>query len=141
MTRPGPGMPHGIYRYVDGSWRIYRRDGEALRLGEVGDGTYVIYFYNIRCPACRMFSPQWSIFAEVLSRRLEGNLHIFVVLCDWFARECSSQAASMTFESYDISSSPTVYIAKVNGGRVIDYTTLSGYMRAEELFKIVKRYI
>ncbi|MEB3773824.1 MAG: thioredoxin family protein [Desulfurococcales archaeon] len=140
MARPGPGMPHGIYKLSDGTWILYRREGGPLKPGEAGDGTYIIYFYNIRCPACRMFSPQWSIFAETMAPKLGENIHLFVVLCDWFSRDCDSPAAAETFNTLDIDSSPTVVIMKVEGGKVIDSITLPGYRRAEELFKIAKRY-
>lgn len=140
MPKPGPGMPHGIYLYRDGDWVLYRREGDPIRLGEAGDGTYIIYFYNIKCPACRMFTPQWEIFVKLAEKKLKGRLHIFTVLCEWFSRECNSTAAARSFDEMDVTSTPTVVIAKVIDGRVEDKTTLPGYMRADDLLKIAKRY-
>ena len=141
MPKPGPGMPHGIYVYRDGDWRLYRRDGEPLKPGELGDGTYVIYFYNIQCPACRMFTPQWIMFSETVARKHGDRVKLLIVLCDWFSKECTSKAAAETFDTMDIHSTPTVVVVRVEDSKQVDQTTLPGYMKADDLYKIVKRYI
>jgi len=138
---PGPGSPHGIYYYdVDRKqWVLVRQKGESLRLGEKGDGLYVVYFNNAKCAACRAFTPQWDATLEMVTKKL-GRIHAFVVLCDWFQGECSSEAAASSFREFDVSSSPTVVVARVSNGSVEESTNLPGFMRADELFKIIKKY-
>ncbi|MCX8195640.1 MAG: thioredoxin family protein [Acidilobaceae archaeon] len=117
-SMPGPGSPHGIYRYNKESkrWEILRREGEPFRLGELGDGIYVVYFDNLYCPACRV---QDHHFYKLFVRY--GNaadIHFVVVVCNWFAGNCDSKAASGSFEEFEVSSSPTIIVAKVNGKEV-----------------------
>ncbi|MEB3861016.1 MAG: thioredoxin family protein [Desulfurococcales archaeon] len=140
MPKPGPGSPHGIYKYKDGDWILVRREGRPLSIGEDGDGTYIIYFYNIKCPACRIFTPQWEAFTKLANKKLNAPLHIYIVLCEWFSSQCTSPAAASTFIEMDITSTPTVVIAKVSNGKVVDSTILPGYRGADDLLKIAKRY-
>ncbi len=134
-------MPHGIYYYdyKRKDWLLLRKDGEPLKPGELGDGLYVIYFYNLMCGACRAFTPHWMVFAEVMAGKLD-NVIPLVVLCDWFSSMCDSKAAGDTFNEFDVDSTPTVIMVKVKGGSIIDKSRLSGVVSSDDLFKIAKRY-
>jgi len=45
---------------------------------------------------------------EYLKNR--NDINFVIVLCDWFARECSSSAASESFEHFDVHASPTTIV-------------------------------
>ena len=134
-------MPHGIYYYDHDrkEWLLLRREGNPLKPGELGDGLYIIYFYNLMCGACRAFTPQWMVFAETMANKL-GNTIPVVVLCDWFSSMCDSKAAGSTFNEFDVDSTPTVVIVKVKEGSIVDKGMYSGVMSSDELFKIARRY-
>ncbi len=70
-----------------------------------------------------------------LIKRFEGDKRIrfYVVLCDWFTQNCSSEAAAGTFKKYSISASPTIIIAAVRDGKVLYMETLEGVRTAEVL--------
>ena len=146
MTRPGPGMSHGIYYYRadKARWIMLRSEGLHLKLGEIGDGLYLVYFYNILCPACRAFSPTWFKFVEKELQKYKSEpikIHPIVVLCDWFASSCSSTAAANTFKEYEIKSSPTVLAALVENGQVVRRESKSGVMSMKELKKFFEEMI
>lgn len=128
---PGPGMPHGIYEYREGEWRLLRSDGAPLDLAEAGDGVVVVYFDNALCPACRLQDRYWID----LVRRYSGDSRIrfYVVLCNWFSQNCSSKAAAETFKKYSISASPTIVVAAVKGGRNVYIEVLEGVRTTEVL--------
>lgn len=134
MSTPGPGYPHGIYLYKDGKWVLLRDKGGALELGELGPGVYAVYFDNALCPACRVQDMYW----ERLVKRLGSNhgIYFLVVLCDWFADNCSSEAASESFKKFNISASPTLIIARVEGSSK-DVETLEG-VRSD---KVIESYL
>ena len=121
---PGPGSKHGIYMYQDGSWRLIRSDGDPLRLEEAGDGVVVVYFDNALCPACRVQDRYWL---DVVSRFSGSpNIRFYVVLCDWFADQCNSEAASKSFKTFGIAASPTIVVAAVKDGKVVYREALEG---------------
>lgn len=113
MGIPGPGHPHGIYLYRGGKWVLLRDRGEALEIGELGPGLYVVYFDNSLCPACRVQDSYWEKLVKKYGSR--ESIYFLVVLCDWFSDNCFSEAASETFKKFKVSASPTLVIARVKG--------------------------
>jgi len=103
--------PHGIYVYSVKSRSWVPASKSAL----LGDGVYVIYFDNARCGACRKFDESWFPFVEKAA--LEGRATFVVVLCDWFARSCSSDDARELFREFDVHTSPTVVFLRREGGK------------------------
>ncbi len=129
-----PESPHGIYRYDKASreWILVDRDGEGFK--PTGDGYYIVYFDNTKCPACRLYDLFWYPFVETVGRGLEG-VEFIIVLCEWFARRCDSRAASNTFREYNIVASPTTAFLEVRGGMVKRKELVRGVMRLEELIE------
>jgi len=116
----GTKSPHGIYIYDPGEdcWVLVRSDGDPFIPSE--DGVYVIYFDNTKCPACRRYDPAWFSYVRKWSKK-DSRFHFVIVLCDWFARECKSEAAAKTFREYKVSASPTtIFVYVKNGQRVYD---------------------
>ncbi|MGB9726173.1 MAG: hypothetical protein ACPLZ8_05980 [Fervidicoccaceae archaeon] len=134
----GPTSPNGIY-FLDGdSWKLLRSEGLPLHPGERGDGIYVFYFDNTKCPACRKFDTEWFPFVKENANKAM----YFIILCDWFARECSSKAASLTFMLHEVRASPTTIFFKVKNGEVRKQEKIEGVVSKqkleEALAKIVK---
>lgn len=115
---PGPGSENGIYVYdpSKSSWILLRKDGDPFRIGELGDGTYVVYFDNLFCPACRI--QDQHIYRLIVRKGNENSSKFVIIMCNWFANNCSSSAAAKSFEAFKVSASPTILVAKVNGGSV-----------------------
>ncbi len=130
--------PHGIYVYDPEKdvWRLLRREGEAFNPGELGDGAYVLYFDNTRCPACRKYDLHWYPFIETTGRGLKGYYFV-IVLCEWFARNCKSPAAAATFKKFNVHASPTTILAYVKNGKKVYEEKYEGYLTLEELLKVV----
>ena len=128
-SRPGPSSRHGLYVYEQGAWRY----AETL---PGGDGArYALYFDNALCPACRLFDDTWFSFAE----KLGGSLVPVVVLCGWFSRNCSSPKSSRLFHEFNVSVSPTVVFARLEGGRLIEELRLEGVVTLELLKDAARR--
>lgn len=110
--------PNGIYIYdkKKDKWVLIRTGG-GYYIPEK-DGIYVIYFDNTRCPACRMYDLSWYTYIRLFGKDLE-DVNFVIVLCDWFARKCRSEAAKKTFEHYDIHASPTTVLLYVKNGKVV----------------------
>lgn len=126
---------HGIYVYSGGEWKLLRREGEAFRVGELGDGVYVVYFDNTRCPACRLHDVSWFPFVE----KHAGEAFFVIVLCEWFARRCESPAASKTFLQYRVKASPTTLFARVKKGNIEVEERKEGYMSLSELEEVYEK--
>ncbi len=124
--------PHGIYRYDRSlrEWVLIDRDGDGFK--PYRDGYYIIYFDNTKCPACRLYDLFWYPFIETIGRELEGVEYI-IVLCEWFARQCDSRAASNTFKKYGIRASPTTVFLEVRGGSIARKEFVRGVMKIEDL--------
>ncbi len=120
---------HGVYVYRGGEWVLMRKDGEAFKIGEFGDGVYVVYFDNTKCPACRLHDSAWFPFVEEHSK----EAYFVIILCEWFARKCESQAASKTFLTYRVKASPTTIFARVENGEIVYQEKKEGYMSRREL--------
>jgi len=120
VAMPGPGSPNGVYVYDSKKrvWSILRREGEPFRIGELGKGVYIVYFDNLYCPACR--SQDHHIYKLVTRYGSRGDIFFVIVVCDWFADNCNSEAASKTFREYKVTASPTIIVAKVSDEGVVE---------------------
>ncbi|MDM7274958.1 MAG: thioredoxin family protein [Thermoprotei archaeon] len=137
---PGPGSPNGIYVYDSKGrvWKVLRAKGEPFKLGELGDGLYMVYFDNLYCPACR--SQDHHIYKLVSRYGGKPNLFFVVILCDWFADNCASEAASRTFREFKVSASPTILVASVRGSE-ISQERLEGVRNDSSLEYYVKKFL
>jgi hypothetical protein len=135
-----PDSPHGIYVYD------FNKDKWVLKMVEGNpvipwsDGYYVIYFDNAKCPACRSYDNYWFPFVKLFGRMF-SNVNFVVVLCDWFARECISEAASGAFRKFDVHASPTTILLRVVNGEIREKKELSGVKKIDELLNIVSSFI
>jgi hypothetical protein len=135
-----PDSPHGVYVYD------FNKDKWVLKMVEGNpvipwsDGYYVIYFDNAKCPACRSYDNYWFPFVKLFGR-LFSNVNFVVVLCDWFARECISEAASGAFRKFDVHASPTTILLRVVNGEIREKKELSGVKKIDELLNIVSSFI
>ncbi len=135
-----PDSPHGIYVYD------FNKDKWVLKMVEGNpvipwsDGYYVIYFDNAKCPACRSYDNYWFPFVRLFGRMF-SNVNFVVVLCDWFARECISEAASGAFRKFDVHASPTTILLRVVNGEIREKKELSGVKKIDELLNIVSSFI
>jgi hypothetical protein len=135
-----PDSPHGIYVYD------FNKDKWVLKMVEGNpvipwsDGYYIIYFDNAKCPACRSYDNYWFPFVKLFGRMF-SNVNFVVVLCDWFARECISEAASGAFRKFDVHASPTTILLRVVNGEIREKKELSGVKKIDELLNIVSSFI
>ncbi len=132
--------PHGIYLYDPKTekWEFIRSEGEPFRLGEFGDGVYVVYFDNTRCPACKKYDVHWYPYVKLYCRQTGcKDTRFVIILCEWFARNCRSEAASKSFREYGVVASPTTLVALVEEGKKVYEEKYEGYLTAEELEKVV----
>ncbi|MEM4482061.1 MAG: hypothetical protein QXK88_00015 [Desulfurococcaceae archaeon] len=134
-----PDSPHGIYVYDYGKERWILRQVAGGSQLPWGDGYYLVYFDNSRCPACRSYDSQWFPFVRIFGK-LFKEFNFVVVLCDWFARECVSEAASSTFKKFDVHASPSTLIMHVKGGEIVEKQELSGVKKISELLEIVTAF-
>ena len=137
--RIGTNDEHGIYVYrPERGWQLLRIEGEAFRLGELGNGVYVLYFDNTKCPACRIHDIAWYPFVE----KHEREAHFVVILCEWFSRHCRSSAAAKSFMSYRIKASPTTIFAYVEENIIVKQVKREGALTVSELealFEFMKK--
>lgn len=140
IARIDPSSPHGIYRYdyASGAW-VEINPAEGY-LEPRADGLHVIYFDNARCPACRVYDLYWFPFVSLMGQMYD-NANFYVVLCEWFARNCGSEKASRTFERYDVHASPTTMILYVSGGKVVATRRLEGVKRIDQLAEELERFL
>lgn len=130
----GANAPHGIYMYDKkrGKWLLIKRSGGHYTPEKTG--IHVIYFDNASCPACRVYDITWYTYIEMIGRKLDKTYFI-IILCDWFAERCGSEAAKKSFQHYNIHASPTtlllyiengetIYSEKIEGARTLDYLAL-----------------
>ncbi len=136
FKKVGSDSPHGIYLYDSrrGDWVLVRTEGNYFL--PKSEGVYIIYFDNTRCSACRKYDEYWFPFVKKYAEELKDHQFV-IILCDWFARECKSEAASKSFKFYDIHSSPTTVVIRVKRGRVTYREKYEGYLTFEELEKVV----
>ncbi|MCC6041478.1 MAG: hypothetical protein LM557_04815 [Desulfurococcaceae archaeon] len=131
-----PDSPHGIYVYDFNKekWVLRQVTGDPNL--PWGDGYYVVYFDNARCPACRNYDNYWFPFVKIFGRIL-SDVNYVIVLCDWFARECVSEAASGAFRKFNVHASPTTILFRVNSGEIKEKVEVSGVKKIDELLKLV----
>jgi len=127
--------PNGIYEYDRERDAWVKLKVDELKLDR--DGIYVIYFDNTRCPACRRYDPVWFTFVSRFSKE-DRDTRFFIVLCDWFARQCRAEEAAKTFRRFDIHASPTTTLLLVKRGEIVDRDDIEGYVDFE---KLVMRYL
>ncbi len=133
----GPETPNGIYMYNPErrKWVLVARSGDAWSPRE--DGIYVIYFDNTRCPACRIYDLAWYMYVGLSQR---SDVHFVIVLCNWFARDCDSEAASKMFAKYNIHASPTTVLLCVRGGELVEIDRFEGAKSLQFLAKKVDEF-
>ncbi len=131
--------PHGVYIYDRNrdEWVLTLTDGEAFK--PVVDGYYIIYFDNSRCHACRSFDDSWFPYVRDNAKKLDRH-YFLIVLCEWFSRKCSSEAASKSFKEYDVHASPTTYLMYWRDGKVIYKEKYEGGLKPAELAKVVGEF-
>ena len=126
-------LKHGIYYYDFNtkSWRLLRSEGDPFTIGELGDGLYMIYFDNTKCEACEMQDEEWIKFIQEFKGT--SNLKAVVILCEWFASKCESQAAAETYRRYKVRASPTIIVALYANGKEVCRKLLLGVRFKREL--------
>lgn len=141
VKRVDVGSPHGIYYYnkEKNEWVLVMKDDGILE-PFLGDGYYVIYFDNTRCPACRIYDLSWYSFIELFGKDYD-SVNFVIVLCSWFARECDSKAASESFKKYEVRASPTTILWFVKNGEIIATERKDGSMSLDKLAKFIDGFI
>lgn len=131
--------PHGIYVFdrVSGKWVLTLVSGDGFK--PLLDGYYVIYFDNAKCHACRSYDGEWFSYIRESIKELH-NYYFIIILCEWFARKCSSEAASKSFKEFDVHASPTTYLLYVKNGRVTYKEKYEGKLTKEELRRVVGEF-
>jgi len=127
---------NGVFIYEDGVWiKVndkfwYPKD----------DGLYVVFFMNVRCPACNRY---WRL---AISKLLEEKYveisktkkcKIVYVKCEWFAKECFDETAKNTFLLYLVSASPTTLLIKVENSEVTYAERYEGRLPYEKLIELI----
>ncbi len=132
--------PHGIYKYERSTreWILIDTDSDGFK--PYKDGYYVIYFDNAKCPACRIYDLFWYPFIETIGRNL-SNVEFIIVLCEWFARQCRSRAASNTFKKFEVIASPTTALIEVKNNNIVREEKIRGVVKIDELAKKVLEFI
>ncbi|MEM0495199.1 MAG: thioredoxin family protein [Thermofilum sp.] len=122
QLRVGRGSPHGIYVYSPEA----RRWVSASRESILADGAYVIYFDNTSCSACRKFDETWFPFTERAAA--ESRVRFVIVLCEWFAKRCTSEDAKELFKEFDVHISPTLVFLRRENGKIVKKLKAEGLM-------------
>lgn len=111
---------NGIYTYdsASGLWKFIRSEGDYYKPDK--KGIHVIYFDNAKCSACRKYDNIWFPFVQNTATT-KNNTYFVIILCNWFARDCTSKAAAESFRFYDIHASPTTLVIYVDDRGEIKY--------------------
>lgn len=96
-----------------------------------------MYFDNLYCPACR--SQDQYLYKLLVKYSREPDIYFVIVVCNWFADNCTSEAASKTFKEYKVTASPTIIIAKVTNNNVVE-ERLEGVRTDGALEYYIKNY-
>jgi hypothetical protein len=153
--KPGPGKaqpgleveqvdvdsPHGIYRYSreKGRWILEWVDEDDFTQ-RLEPGNYVVYFDNAKCPACRVYDVYWYPFVKLIGDTYPCTY--LIALCNWFSRDCNSNAASRAFEKFEVHASPTTLIMSVDSEkRVARSRKIEGVKRMDELAKAIEEFL
>jgi len=137
----GADSPHGIYIYrpKEKVWEFLRADGDPFE--PLDKGVYVVYFDNTKCTACRRYDEIWFPFVERWSSEKGNNTKFVIILCDWFARECKSQAAAESFRRFDVHASPTTIVLYADDSKAIRYQEkYEGVMYEFELKLVLDKF-
>jgi len=137
----GVDSPHGIYIYrsKEKVWEFVRADGDAFE--PLDKGVYVIYFDNTKCSACRKYDEVWFPFVEKWSSERGDSAKFVIVLCDWFARECKSQAAAESFKKFEVHASPTTVVLYADDVKAVRYQEkYEGVMYEFELKLVLDKF-
>ncbi len=136
----GVDSPNGVYIYdkKKNKWVLISTDGEHYVPDE--DGVYVIYFDNTRCPACRIYDLSWYTYIKLFGKDLE-DVNFVIILCEWFARNCKSEAAKKSFEYYNIHASPTTVLLYVKNGKVVLEDRFEGAKKLDFLASKIEEFI
>jgi len=140
LDKVEPDSPHGIYVYDPGRDKWVLRQFSGNPNLPWGDGYYMIYFDNTRCPACRSYDNHWFPFVRIFGKMF-SDVNYVIVLCDWFARECVSEAASGAFKKFDVHASPTTVLIRVVNNEIKKREEFSGVKKLNELLEILTKFI
>jgi len=127
-----------VYDRDTDTWVLVRTEGDPFKPDK--DGIYVIYFDNTKCPACRRYDPIWFSYVRKYSAK-DPKLNFVIVLCEWFARNCKSEAASKTFREYDVHASPTTIFLYVKNGKSVYNEKYEGVLYEFELSMITEGFV
>ncbi|MEM0021556.1 MAG: hypothetical protein QW039_03225 [Fervidicoccaceae archaeon] len=89
----------GIYEYSGGQWKKINSNG-TLWLPE-GEGTYLIYFRNLNCPACQQFDTVWSEYFKSYLPKSPYNITPVEIVCTFFSSSCSDPSAKATYSAIE----------------------------------------
>lgn len=135
-----PRSPHGIYIYDKEKDKWILLDLKQEYFKPRRDGVYVVYFDNTRCGACRIYDLYWFPYVKLIGSNLE-NVYFVIVLCEWFARNCSSKIASKTFQYYDIHASPTTLLLCIKNGEEVDREKIEGVKTMDKIAELVEEFM
>lgn len=99
----------GVYLYTEGRWQRLITEGPFV---PEADGTYVIYFRNIKCPGCKAFDKVWLEFVSTYT----SAANYAVIQCNNFFIECNDITASDSFVFYLIFETPQVVVVVIENG-------------------------
>lgn len=135
----GSESPHGIYVYdrISDEWILTVLEGDAFK--PIIDGSYVIYFDNSKCHACRSFDGNWFPYVRSVAKKL-NDYYFIIILCEWFSRKCSSNAASKSFKEYEIHASPAIYLMRSKNGNIVYKEKYEGRLNQAELIKVIEEF-
>lgn len=122
LPRVGRDSPHGVYVYSPEAGKWVSASRESI----LADGAYMIYFDNTSCNACRKFDETWFPFVERAAA--ERRVRFVIVLCEWFAKKCTSEDASELFREFDVHISPTIVFLKRENGKIVKKLKAEGLM-------------
>jgi len=134
-----PNDKHGIYKYdkANDVWVYVDVAGADPFIPK--DMYAVMYFDNTKCSACRRYDIYWYPFVRKLSMG-PTNFNFYIVLCDWFARECNSIPASATFTYFDVHSSPTTVLLSWVDGKIAYKEKYEGVLSDIDLSIVVPSF-
>lgn len=135
----GAESKHGIYKYLPGSdeWEYF--DVRGLDPFIPNDKYSVIYFDNTKCSACRRYDIYWYPFVRETCRD-SGDFAFYIILCGWFAKDCESIPASVTYMHFDIHSSPTTLLTSWVNGKLAYKEKYEGVLSDVDLKTVVPTF-
>lgn len=99
----------GVFVLLNGKW--VRQELGASPWIPTDNGTYIVYFKNLECPACKAFDPIWDEYVEEYVKKGRGEpVTPVVVSCTWFTQRCSDPTAYASFVGYQVPFSPALLV-------------------------------